>query len=101
MNGKKSKRRRAAERPALAERIGDTLELPRTALGGNAHIELAGNREAFVDGCKGVLAYDDCCIRLNLGRLVVCFTGSDLSIGALSMEQAVISGNIAGISFCN
>lgn len=92
-------RTQSTTKEPLMERISDSLELPRTALSSSAHIELAGNREAFVDGCKGVLAYDDSCIRLNTGKLVVCFSGSELSISTLQMEQAVISGNIAEISF--
>jgi len=83
------------------ERLGETMELPRTAVTGDAHIELMGNREALVDGCKGVLQYDEGCIRLNTGRTVVCFSGSDLSITALQMEQAVITGTILAVSFCN
>lgn len=97
---KKQKRRGTkAEKPPLMERLSDSLELPRSAIAGGTHIELAGNREAFVDGCKGILTYDDNHIRLNTGKLIVSFSGSGLSINALQMEQAIVSGNIAEISF--
>lgn len=95
----KTKRRPPGWR--AAERIGEELDLPKIVMPDVAHIELSGNREAIIDGCKGVLDYDDQSIRLNTGRTIVRFTGSDLTMRALTLEQAVISGTILSIDFLN
>ncbi len=83
----------------LLEKIGGELELPRSAVSNTCHIELSGNREAIVDGCKGVLEYDENTIKLNTGKTIVRFTGTDLSINTLNMETAVIEGNIVTLDF--
>ena len=77
------------------------LEIPQAALRGVSHMELSGNREAIVEGCKGVVEYDEGIIRLNLGKNIVRFTGTGLSIRTLTLEQAIITGNILSIDFSN
>ena len=81
------------------EEITKALELPPAIMANMAHIELSGNREAVVDGCKGVLEYDDGLIKLNTGGTSVSFLGNELTIRALTDEQAVIEGIILSIEF--
>lgn len=50
------------------EKLTQELEIPQAALRGVSHMELSGNREAIVEGCKGVVEYDEGIIRLNLGK---------------------------------
>ena len=75
------------------------LELPPGLLGGGAHIEIDGGREAIVDGCRGVLEYEECLIRLNVGDQQVKFTGQKLMIRSLTASQAQIEGSIESIVF--
>lgn len=82
-----------------SESIENALELPALLHPGCAHIDLAGNREAIVDGCKGILEYGDGFICLSLGSMSVKFCGDGLCIRSLKTEQAVISGTFTGISF--
>ena len=62
-------------------------------------IEMLGNREIIVDGCKGVVEYDENTIRLSLGESVLSLCGSDLVIKTFDNDIAVISGQICEISF--
>lgn len=91
----------AAEKNELTvrEKLTQELEIPQAALRGVSHMELSGNREAIVEGCKGVVEYDEGVIRLNLGKHIVRFTGTELSIRTLTLEQAIITGNILSIDF--
>lgn len=84
---------------ALTEKLNDTLEIPQSAGPGSAQIELFGNREARVDGCQNILQYDDTAIRISTGRLVICFSGSDLSINAMQQNQIRITGTILSVDF--
>ena len=84
---------------ALTGRLGNEFEIPQSAFCGMVHIELNGNTEAIVDGCRGVVEYDESIIRLNTGKLIVRFSGTCLSIRTLSMNQAVVCGCIESIDF--
>ncbi len=78
------------------------LHLPvPEVLSSDPHIELLGNHEIVVDGCKGVVEYDENIIRLNTGELVVGFMGTDLLIKSFDCDIAVITGRVAEITFTN
>lgn len=79
--------------------LGRALEVPSAALGRDGKIELIGNREATVDGCRCVVEYGEARITLNIGRGNITFHGSDLEITSLSDRIAVIRGLIGRIEF--
>ncbi len=62
-------------------------------------IEMLGNREMIIDGCKGVVEYDETLIKLSLGNNVISISGDDLVISSFDNNVAVISGQVCGISF--
>ncbi|MBE6767195.1 MAG: hypothetical protein E7550_06380 [Ruminococcaceae bacterium] len=64
------------------------------------HIELFSNKEAIIDGIKGVLEYSDCYIKLNIGRGTLDVFGQRLEISSLDAEGMVICGSIEKIEFC-
>ncbi len=92
-SGKEKGRRR------VAEAIARGMDIPSVAFANQAHIELEGNREAVIEGCKSVLEYDDGLIRLDLGKNSIRFMGNDLVIRSLSVDRAVITGYILSIEF--
>ena len=81
------------------DKLSEELGLPRTITAGLNYMEMLGNKEAVIDGCKGILDYSDDKIKLNLGNKTICFLGSNMCIKALSDEQAVITGTICSIEF--
>lgn len=91
--GKQPERRRAAEI------IAREMDLPTAVFSGMAHIELEGNKEAVVEGCKSVLEYEEGIIRLDLGKNSIRFMGHGLVIRTLSTDKAVIRGTILSIEF--
>jgi len=84
-----------------ARSAGEMLDLPARMLPGFSHIELWQNRQAVIEGVKGVLSYSESEIQLNLGALVVTFRGSDLGIQSYQAEQLTMSGTIAEVHFVN
>ena len=62
-------------------------------------IEMLGNREMIIDGCKGVVEYDEAIIKLSLGEYVLSLSGDNLLINSFDNSVAVISGQICEISF--
>lgn len=78
---------------------GDGVPVPN--LKTNAHIEFLGNREVAVEGCKGIIEYDQRVIKLNIGKYSVKFCGTDMYMKNMTDEYAVIIGNIFSMEFCS
>lgn len=81
------------------DKITQLLDIPASALAGMPQIELSGNREAVVEGCQGILEYDENIIRLSTGKMSIRFTGRNLQIKVLTHTSAVVDGFITGIEF--
>jgi len=97
---RKSKRNRGAEdAPIPKSRITDLLDIPANAMVNVPQIEMAGNREALVDGCQGVLEYDENIIRLIAGSMTIKFVGRGLQIKVLTHSSAVVAGFITSVEF--
>jgi sporulation protein YqfC len=100
MAAKRKKRMNIKRIPAVAmEKTVRALELTPDVLSGMAHFELSGNREVVVDGCRGILEYDENVIRLLAGKLTVRFTGRGLELRNLRKDSAIIEGFITAIEF--
>ena len=92
--------RRNGKKKAGKKLIAETLQMPFDTLSsGITQIELLGNSEAVVEGCKGILEYDDNIIRIAIHKMEVKFSGMDLSIKSLNSESVIIEGQISGIEF--
>ena len=81
------------------QRLDRALEWPAGTLGGGARIELHADREATVDGCRGILNYSDEAVRLNIGSGAVTFYGQGLTIRTLTDREAVLVGRIRRVEF--
>lgn len=87
------------EQTTAPERIAHALDVPQNIFSSFSQICLSGNREAVLDGCKGVLEYEPELIRLNLGDKVLQFTGRNLQIKCMSGENVILEGYIISVSF--
>ncbi|WRS26419.1 YabP/YqfC family sporulation protein [Oscillospiraceae bacterium MB08-C2-2] len=81
------------------EKLSRILDIPQSALGGTCQMEIADNREVMVEGCQGVLEYDENVIRLMTGKMTVKFTGRGLQIQTLTHNSAFVTGFITAIEF--
>ena len=66
---------------------------------GNSVIELTGNRFAVVDGCDGIVDYNDERVVLRTGRLTVNFSGRNLRLKRLTENSAVVEGFISSLEY--
>ncbi len=76
-----------------------SLEEPATAFLSQVRVELLGNRQAMVDGCRSIIEYSDTCIRLSTSRLILKFTGTGLEIRALTDSSAIVEGTILSLEY--
>lgn len=79
--------------------ITDNLQVPGTVERKTAFIELVGNNEVSIEGCKGVLEYNDEEIKLNIGKNEIKFIGTDLEIKSYINDEICINGIIMTIEF--
>lgn len=66
----------------------------------SVRVELLSNKEAVVDGCRGIIEYSDCCIRLSTDKQILKFTGRGLVIRCFQERGAVVAGYIQCVEFC-
>ena len=79
--------------------LGRMAESSRVGFLPMVRVELLSNKQAVVDGCKGILEYSDSCIRLSADRLILKFTGRDLEIKCLTDSSAVIEGFLLAVEY--
>ena len=53
----------------------------------------------MIDGCKGVIAYDEGMVRLAIPNMTVLFRGRELGMRCLAGESVIIEGIIDAIEF--
>lgn len=69
------------------------------SIGGN--IELYGNKQIIIEGCKGVIDYCEDFLKLDLGSITLKVTGRDLIIESYIYEQIDLKGEIVSVEFMN
>ena len=80
-------------------KIAKVLDIPQNVLHSMPTIDLIGNQEAIVEGCKGVLEYKEDTVRLNLGDMILKFTGRNLILKCMTSESVVVNGTILSVEF--
>jgi len=89
----------AKRKGAIGQKAFHVLELPPGVLSDTAHIELIGDKEASIEGVKGVIAYEPNEVKLNIGQKILRFTGLNLCLKCLTDESAIVVGEIKSLEF--
>ncbi len=87
------------KRYAVGERVEQWLDLPTGALTPATRMEVSGNRRIVIEGCQGILEYNEDCIRLRVCEGVLRLFGRGLCMNCLNPLCAVITGNILSLEF--
>ena len=83
----------------FAKKFAEEMQLPQSAVTDIFRIEIRGLSDILIEGCRGIIEYNEYTITLNLGKCTVSIGGKDLEINNLSEQQAVITGVIEKINF--
>ena len=94
-------RRKKSQSPRQThpEKLAKILDVPQNMFESYSQVVLSGNREAVLDGCQGVVEYEDDFIKLKIGRQMVKFTGKNLQIKCMAGENVIIDGSILSLEF--
>ncbi len=99
------KKRRGKSEPGIVwgvgklERLARNFELPAAVLANVTHMELNGNTQVTVEGCGGILEYENEVIRVKTGKMVTKFTGRGLQIRCLTDDSLIVEGFLTSIEF--
>ncbi len=65
----------------------------------SVYIEMKGNREVVVEGCKSIEEYDENMIKIKVKKMSVIFFGRGLEIKCMNYDSLVIEGFITSVEF--
>ncbi len=83
----------------IKDKISDITSLAVSTELLTPNITFFANKQALIQGSKGILEYNDSSVRINCGKLVVKFVGENLSIKALNLDQIEVCGDIISFEF--
>lgn len=62
-------------------------------------IEMIGNRRITIEGSTGVLHYESENIKINTSKMVLSFSGRNLTVKCISCSDVIIEGFITSLEF--
>ena len=80
-------------------RMAEFFDLPVDSAAGLCHIELLGDRQFFLEGHGGILAYGTEQIDINAGKGVVRVRGSGLTLRSMTDSELRIFGKIDAVEY--
>ena len=97
----KRARKNAKPDKTPASNLKEALTLGGALFEREVHVELCGNREAMIDGCQGMVEYNEEATRLNITKGQLKTWGRGLQIACLAEEGMIARGYIMGLEYCN
>ncbi len=83
----------------LRRRMAELFDLPADLVAGLSHMELLGDRQFFLEGHGGILAYSDTQIDISAGALVLRVRGAGLELRGMTGDELRIRGRIDAVEF--
>ena len=83
----------------IIKKFTEEMQIPESAITDSFKIEFRGNSDIIIEGCKGIIDYEETKISLNLGKMIVRFGGAELEISSFFEEQAIIKGTVVTMDF--
>ena len=83
----------------FAELVADASGFPDTVILSTPDIHIVGTREVSVDGCRGILVYENTEIQLRLKDRIMRICGEQLSLKTYFAAHVTVRGRISSLSF--
>ena len=81
----------------LRARMAELFDLPADLVAGLAHMELLGDRQFYLEGHEGILAYSDTQIDVSTRAAVVRVRGAGLELRSMTGDEVRIRGRIDAV----
>jgi len=82
-----------------ADKLAEILSLPQGTFKNFPSIQIRGNREIIIDGCTGLLSYEQEKILLETKYCRICILGRSLTLNNLTKNILAIRGFIKNVEF--
>lgn len=82
-----------------AERAEELLRIPIGTLTEASRIELSGNRRVLIEGCRGIVRYDEDEIEIRTDSGQIRLSGRELCMTSLNPACAVVTGRLLSLEF--
>ena len=63
----------------------------------DSQIQITGNSQVLVDGCKKILEYNDIFVKVKTSELIVQIWGSELSVDDFGSDVIYVCGKIQSV----
>ncbi len=77
---------------------GELFEVPSGAVPGGWSVTLTDGREAYLTGCRAILSYDTCAIKIDAGEVVLMIEGRGLDISRYTGDEIAVRGDIVSVT---
>ena len=82
-----------------AARLADALDLPLDVMCDVPRTEIMGNSRINVENFRGILDYNETCVKINTTTGIIKIEGDELFIESITDDGAFIRGRIIRIEF--
>ena len=82
-----------------SQRIADVLDLPLDVVSDIPRSEIIGNTQICIENIRGILDYNENCIKINTTVGIIKIDGDELYIESISDESVSIRGVIIRFEF--
>ena len=83
----------------IRNKISRKLNIPEDVLEGLPVVTITGKREAYVENYKGIIEYEENCIKIQTKICRLTFTGKNLEISYYTNVDMKISGELESIRY--
>lgn len=83
----------------IAKKFAEEMQIPESAVRNIFRIEMRSQTDIEIEGCAGIIEYDETFISLNLCNCIMSISGINLEITSFSEMQVLISGTITQLNF--
>lgn len=78
--------------PKKKKSLFDAFKEPVVQLVLEPQLQITGNSELYIEGCKAILEYDDMMVKLVVGKKELLITGKDLSVSGYTESSITVKG---------
>lgn len=86
------------KKPRL-ERLADAVDLPKDIIPNCAKITTYSDNQIIVENYKGIIEYTNEKIRIKTGGKILCISGSDMCITAITDCDILIEGKFSSVGW--
>ncbi len=65
----------------------------------HSYMQLTDNNELTIECCKGIVRYDENCIKLRTATSLLMIMGFELNMKNFSTEGVIVRGKISSLTF--